>query len=234
MVRLLPRLLAILVIGVCAFAVAWQFEEDAPAPFNPATIKPLAIGELLQVDFTLSDVDDLPKPRNLMAWYGSTATVLYTWSVPCPCVEDLQPRLAALHERFNPEANGVTWAALAGEPADTREAVREKLERIKPFYPLLLDPDQRICRRLGLLYAGQVAVLDGAGRLVYRGAVDGDYGNGQAEYLEQVLEAVVAGDAVPFTTRKRAYGCEFTVPASCLDVEPEAEESEQAGDGSGE
>lgn len=234
MPRLTAVLLAVCVIALCAWGVALQFQDDAPAPFNPASIVPLEVGEVLEIDFTLSDVDDLPKPRNLMAWYGSTATVLYTWSVPCPCVEDLQPRLLALHERFNAERSGVRWVALAGEPKDTREAVREKLARIEAFYPLLLDPDQRVCRRLGLLYAGQVAVLDGAGRLVYRGAVDRDYTGGQAEFLAQVLEAVSAGEAVPFTTRARAYGCEFSVPASCLEgvaeETPPEVESEDPGE----
>lgn len=211
----LDVLIAILVIALCAWAVIWQF-SDASEPVVAGPIEPLEMGAVLEIDFTLEDMDDLPKPRNLMGWYGRTATVLYTWSVPCPCIEDVEPRLEKLHARYNRENHAVSWVALAGEPGDTREEIRAKMARMGVFYPVLRDPDQLVCRRLGLVHAGQVAVLDGEGRLVYRGAIDADYAEGKAEYLEAVLAAVTAGRPVPVPERERAYGCAFSIPASCL------------------
>jgi len=215
----LDILIAILVVAVCAWAVIWQF-SDTPEPAAAPSIEPLAIGDLLKIDFTLQDLDDLAKPRNLMAWYGHAATVLYTWSVPCPCIEDFEPRLRTLHERYNRENRAVSWVALAGEPEDTREEIRTKMTRMGVFYPLLRDPDQLVCRRLGLVHAGQVAVLDGDGRLVYRGSIDADYTDGKAEHLEEALAAVVAGRPVPTPERERQYGCAFSIPASCLTLTP--------------
>ena len=216
--------IALAVIGVCAWGVIWQFSDNASPDIEQNLIQPLAIGDLLEVDFTLRDMDPIPKPRNLMAWYGRGATVLYTWSVPCPCVEDLEPRMRKVHERFNHEKNGVRWVALAGEPEDTREAIREKMDRVGVFYPVLRDPDQRVCRQLDLVHAGQVAVLDPDGRLVFRGSPDDDYFGGGAEALVTALEAVLAGRPVEPAETPRAYGCAFSVPLSCLTLEEDAEE----------
>lgn len=212
-------LIAVLVVAACAWGVIWQFSDNAVVETTAEAIVPIAVGTTLEVDFTLQDLDEVPKPRNLMAWYGRTATVLYTWSVPCPCIEDAEPRLRRLHGRYGRE-QAVSWVALAGEPEDTREEIRTKMARMGVFYPILRDPDQRICRRLGLVHAGQVAVLDGDGRLVYRGSLDADYEAGQAEHLEEVLAAVTAGRPVPVPERAREYGCAFSIPASCLTLEP--------------
>ena len=207
--------LALAVLGLCAWAVVWQFSDNAAVEESAKPIEPLQLGETLEIDFTLRDMDEIPKPRNLMASYGRAATVLYTWSVPCPCIDDMEPRMRALHERYNREKNAVTWVALAGEPEDTRGEIREKMDRLDVFYPVLRDPEQRVCRRLGLVHAGQVAVLDAAGRLAYRGSVDDDYEDGQGEHLEEALAALVAGRPVPMGERERAYGCGFSIPLSC-------------------
>lgn len=205
-------LVAGLIILLAAWGVAGQLGFD---PFRAAEgpVRPLAIGERLEVDFLLSDT--AMRPRDPMLLLGPTATVLYTWSVPCPCIDALEPRLRALHERYGPGQRGVHWIALAGEPEDTRASVQAKAARLRAFYDVLLDPEQRICRRLGLIHAAQVAVLDGEGRLVYRGAVDAEYESGQAEFLAEALAAVVAGKPVPVAERAYTYGCEFNVPESC-------------------
>ena len=99
--------------------------------------------------------------------------------------------------------------------------LREKRDLLKPFYPVLRDPEQWICRRLGLTHAGQVAVLDGEGRLVYRGAIDAHWEQGRAEFLASALEAVLAGRRPDPAEEERRYGCEFSLPASCLSDVPE-------------
>jgi hypothetical protein len=204
------------VVGVCALAVALQL---ASGDSDERSIAAMALGDVLRVDFALAEAASPPRARNLMNEYGRRATVIMTWSVPCPCIEALEPRLAALHERFGDRA-GIAWVAIDGEPGDTAEAVAEKRGRVKAFYRVLLDPEQRVCRRLGLVHAAMVAVLDGEGRLVYRGSVDGDYEAGRAEHLAEALEAVAAGRPVPAPERSWVYGCEFAVPESCLEYAP--------------
>ncbi len=188
--------------------------------YEEEPIRKLDMGEVLEVDFTLSDVSNIPLQQNLMSWYGKKATVLYTWSVPCPCVDLVDKRLKPLYEKMGPE-QGVSWIAIAGDPTDGRANIRLKMQKIKAFYRLLVDPDQLVIRRLGLFHAAMIAVLDGEGRIVYRGAIDADYDEGKAEFLEEALTAVVEGRPVPVPERAWTYGCEFAVPESCIEYQRE-------------
>lgn len=208
-------LIAATFVALCAYGVVAQFNADAPPEVAIIDIEPLAMGAVLDIDFTLRDIETPPKPRSLMAAYGRVATVLYSWSVPCPCILDMEARLRAVAARF--EGADVRWVALAGEPTDSLADVRAKAAEMGVFYPVLRDPEQLVLRRLGIRFAGQVAVLDGAGRLVYRGAADDHWEEGRAEHLQAVLDAIVTGAPVPFESKPRAYGCEFSLPASCLE-----------------
>ena len=213
MKRLRDIAIGLLVVGVCVYGVAAQFNLDAAPEVEIIDIEPIAVGQVLDVDFSLRDIESPPKPRNLMQAYGRTATVLYSWSVPCPCILDMEPRLRAVKARY-PD-HDVRWIALAGEPKDTLEALQAKAAEMETFYPIYRDPEQLVLRRLDIGYAGQVAVLDGDGRLVYRGAADDHWDEGKAEHLQAVLDALVAGQPSPFETKPRQYGCAFSLPASC-------------------
>lgn len=211
--RLRDIAIALAVVSLCVYGVAAQFNLDAAPEVEILDIAVIETGSLLEVDFTLRDIESPPKPRNLMAGYGRTATVLYSWSVPCPCILDMEPRLRAVKARY-PD-HDIRWIALAGEPKDTLEALQAKAAEMETFYPIYRDPEQLVLRRLGIGYAGQVAVLDGDGRLVYRGAADDHWDEGKAEHLQAVLDALVAKQPVPFETKPRQYGCAFSLPASC-------------------
>lgn len=213
--RLRDMSIAASVLALCAWGVLAQLDASDSAGARRPPPAPLAVGEVLEIDFPLLDLEDPPKPRNVMAWYGARATVLYTWSVPCPCIGDLEPRIRRLQERFG-DAEGVRWVAVAGDPGDTLEALQARHADLGSTYPVLRDPDQLLCRRLDLVRAGQVAVLDGAGRLAYRGAVDDDLLEGHAEHLEEALAAVLDGASLPVPERPAVYGCTYAVPASCL------------------
>lgn len=207
-------LIASAVVAVCLYGVIAQFSPDGPRRGRLSDIPALAMGALLDDDITLRDIETPPKPRSLPGSYGRQATVLYTWSVACPCILDLEARLKKLHARYG-KAQGVAWIALAGEPGEDLEALRAKHAQMDAFYPVLRDPEQVACRRLGLRHAGQVAVLDAAGRLVYRGAIDDHWETGKAEFLAAALGAVVGGNKPAVGQQERRYGCEFDLPASC-------------------
>jgi len=215
------------IVALCAYAVAAQLG------FNPLgaddEIRPIAIGDVLDPDLILNYVDKQPMPIELGSWYGEKATVIYTWSVPCPCIQHLEPRMRAIFSRFGND-KGIAWIAVDGEPLDRPETyviapgkkdeeerlgIMVKMGRIYAFYKMLLDPEQRLCRRLGFSDACQVAVLDGEGRLRYRGAIDADYYKGKAEHLESALKAVLAGEPVATPETPWVYGCGFSDPASC-------------------
>jgi len=89
-------LVAGLLILLCAAAVTWQLEVGPFAEDPEAPIVPLALGEVLSTDFTLRDAASSPRWHRVEDAYGRHATVLYTWSVPCPCIQVVEPRLQAL------------------------------------------------------------------------------------------------------------------------------------------
>jgi hypothetical protein len=216
-------LIAAAVVALCVYGIVAQFSGDAPPEIEARRIEAIAVGDRLLADITLRDVSDPPLLRNVLGSYGRTATVLYSWSAACPCILDLEPRLRALAARFGKQ-QGVAWIALAGEPEEGLVELRAKRDAMQAFYPVLRDPEQEICRRLGLLHAGQVAVLDRDGRLVYRGAVDDHWRTGKAEHLEAALVAVTSGKPPAVAEVPRRYGCAFSVPLSCLaDAAPETE-----------
>ena len=66
-------------------------------------------------------------------------------------------------------------------------------------------------------------ILDGEGRVRYRGAPDADYEEGDAGFLVEALAAVLAGEDPPVDERPCDYGCYFNDPASCLEFRPEPE-----------
>lgn len=187
---------------------------DAPA----AAVGVLDLGEALESPCELPTALAPKQPVRVTERLGSRATVFYAYSVTCPCVDTVEPRLRALMRRY-PAAQGVHWLALAGEPQDTPEQLREKHLRLGSTYELFADPAQTLCAHLGLDSACEVAVLDGRRRLVYRGALDADLTEGQCEYLEAALKAVLSGSRLAVRERARTYGCYFDDPASCTQRE---------------
>lgn len=194
-------------IGLTLLLLAGCGAEPAP------TTKSAELGERVALAYTLADGRNPDRRVALGELAGERATVLMAWSVACPCIEAVEARVRRLLERFSKE-RGVAWIGIGGEPADTREQVREKLLRLGSPYPLLLDSDRSVCRRLGLTTATQVAILDAQGRLVYRGALDDSLAVGEGEHVVSVLDALLAGRAPEIAERPMPYGCEFDDPQS--------------------
>jgi hypothetical protein len=208
-VRRWDYVIAAAIVALCAFAVERQLAghgSDEPA------IREIEVGEVLEPDWVLKDVSG--HDRELGRWYGSKATVLYSWKVTCPCVDVVEGRLRHLYTRFGAE-QGVIWVAVDGEAEDGTGDILDKMGRLQSFYRMLLDPEQRLSARLGFDRATLVAVLDASGRVRYRGSIDDAYETPKRSYLEEALEAVVGGrnPAVPET--QPVYGCEYSGPPSC-------------------
>lgn len=174
--------------------------------------RPLRIGERLPTSIRMATLADPETPSALHL--GNRATVFYAWSVPCPCIESSEYRIQKLMRKYD-VARGVAWFAVAGEPHDTLEQIREKKLRLGSTYPILLDPEQDLCTTLSLESACEVAVVDGDGRMAYGGALDDDYVQGEGEYLEEALDAVLDDRPVEVPEREPSYGCVFNDPASC-------------------
>ncbi|MDJ0975493.1 MAG: hypothetical protein QNJ98_13600 [Planctomycetota bacterium] len=224
-------LVAAVIIGLCAFAVIKQLDAG-----DEEVIPKLVLGEALDPDTRVTLIGDPPFTDSIGAYMGEKATVFMSWSVPCPCTDKVEARLKHVYMKFLPR-DGIKWIAVDGEPLDQmetgiidtpwgeehREGIWPKMGRLKAFYKMILDPRQRLCKKLGLFQASVVAVFDKDRKLVYRGTIDADYEKGKAEHLEDVLSRLVGTKDTPADPnfepfeREFTYGCLFNDPMSCFE-----------------
>jgi hypothetical protein len=215
-------IVAAVIVALAAFAVVKQLED--PSPDEPP-IAVVEIGEVIDPMQTITLIGTPPFEDTLGPYLGKRATVLYTWSIPCPCTDKVDGRLRAIYAQHGPR-QGVEWLAIDGEPLDKPADVLSVMGRTYAFYKMILDPEQRLIRQLGAFQAVQMAILDSEGRLRYVGAIDDDYEEGKGQIFRQALEAVLAGEPVPEARVDGFYGCAFNDPASCEEYEePEAAEA---------
>lgn len=206
--------IAAVVLAVCAYAVARQLGVDPLGPAGPPVV---ALGERIDPEARLLGLDGEGKLYRLGDYLGERFTVFYTWSLKCPCVEELEPRLKSLYAKFNERTAGVAWVAIDGEPDDDTSMIIKVMGKLHSFYAMLRDPTQQVVRHLGLDRAVQVALVDHQGHLLYRGPIDDAYDlqDVTRSYLGEALETALRGGAMPVPPLEPAYGCLFGDPASC-------------------
>jgi peroxiredoxin len=189
-----------------AWAVATQVSRDPLPAVERAVRPPMEIGDRVD-DFELEDVTG--GRRRLSEFRGRKATVLYFWSIDCPCVDAVETRIKHLFVEYEAgKEREVRIVAVDSHPEDTKEAIMEKMTRLRAPYLMLVDPTQEVARRLGAYQATEIVVLDANQRIRYRGAIDDALVKPKTPYVKPALDAILAGARVePSVTT--AYGCPF-------------------------
>jgi len=192
-------LFTVLLAG-CVYTVWTQIDSDPVAPYER---KGARIGSVLD-DFRLFTVDGTP--HTLTELQGKKATVLYFWSIGCPCVDVVEPRIQKVMEAYEPK--GVEFVAIDSDPEDIKAEIVHKMGRLHAPYRMLVDPGQSVLKQSGALTATEVVVLDEKHRIRYRGKIDDDLRKPTVAYLAPALDAVLAGRD-PDPTETKSYGCPF-------------------------
>lgn len=189
-----------------AYAVSTQVGHDPTAAATARRAEVVPFGGIVP-DVTIKDWKG--NPHTLASLKGSAATVLYFFSADCPCVDAVQMRLHETLLAFRDK--GVQFVAIDGSPEDTPKAAFQKAADVHMvFMRILVDPEQVLVRKVGVVGATDLAVLDAEGRLVYRGTIDDDLVKPTTPYLRPVLEALVAGREPPLReSARKSYGCAF-------------------------
>jgi peroxiredoxin len=156
-------------------------------------------------DFTLEDLDG--KPVTLSKIGG--VRVLEWVNPDCPFVQrhykaGTMKKLAADYG-----AKGVTWLTINSTNYMDAEANRKFAEAYGLSQRILVDQDGKVGHLYGAVTTPHMFVIDGAGTIVYAGAIDSDprgSGEGVTNYVAAALDEVLAGKPVtmPETT---PYGC---------------------------
>jgi hypothetical protein len=198
--------------------------ETAPPLFQPSgspreepkRLKPgeCGIGTLLP-EATLTDLDGKPHPlRELTA---NRPAVIALVSTSCPVSKRYTPTLARLESEFH--ARGVSFILIAQNPADNTADLRAALQAAGLTAPCLRDPQQALLKTLGATASTDTFLLDTAHTLVYRGAIDDQYGLGYSldaprhRYLAKALESLLAGQR-PEIAATEAPGCALDLSAA--------------------
>ena len=152
------------------------------------------------------------KPHKLSDFKRHQALVIALTGTGCPLCLKYTPTLAAMEKAY--QARGVRF--LFVNPNDSEEVAKLRgAVKAQGFQgPYVRDAAMKIPRALDARTTTEVFVLDAARTLVYRGAVDDQYGFGYAldaprrTYLADALDALLSGGR-PKVAATSAPGCEL-------------------------
>jgi peroxiredoxin len=170
-------------------------------------MSPLAIGDPAPA-FELPGTDGA---RHALFEDGTAATVVVFTCNHCPYALAWEERLIEAAKDYGPR--GVRFLAICSNdaeryPADSFERMVEHAEQGGWPFAYLHDESQAVAGAWGARVTPDVFLLDGGGRVRYRGAPDADHGDPAqgAAWLRAALDAVLAGEE-PETAETEPVGC---------------------------
>ena len=194
-------------------ATASPSRSVAEAPQSAPTREP-GVGRWVP---DLDIVSITGKKSRLSNLKPAPAVVIAFVSTSCPLSKRFAPTLAALEKDYG--RRGVRFVFVDPIATDSVRDITEAV-RVHGFTgPITRDDQGQIRAALGARSTTEVFVLDAARTLVYRGAVDDQYGLAYSlaaprqRYLADVLDAVLTGVA-PRVGTTTAPGCALEVASS--------------------
>lgn len=204
---------SVLILGLLAQqAMALHPLDDRPATDwlgpQPVDSEKAGIGRRID-DMALDQV--FGGPVSLYASGGTRGTVIFVRDPECPVSRAYGPRLASMARDYH--ALGFNFLALYMNDQIGPTAIAADSGGFDGPALFITGDVTKLAKALGVESTGDVFVLDASAHLVYRGAVDDQYGLGYTRelptrrLLERALDAVVRGApvAVPATTAPGCY-----------------------------
>jgi thiol-disulfide isomerase/thioredoxin len=153
-------------------------------------------------DFELCDVEG--RPQRLKDQRGRIV-ILNFWSCECPHSERTDRALMELCSHLDGQVALISVASNRTERPETVVAV----SRSRRLPVVLLDPDHAVADLYAAQTTPEVFVIDRAGLLRYRGAVDDvtfRQSNPFRSYVQEAVEALLR-DELPVMAETPAHGC---------------------------
>jgi len=171
------------------------------------------IGEVLaDVSFKSLEGD-----RVVLSKYSNKkAVVLLLWTPNCPISKKYAPRMSELEKEFAAKEVQFLLFNCSGDPV---EEIKSGMKLQSLSFPALIDSDESARKALRAKTTTDVFVLGADRKLLYRGAIDDQYGQGYSHeaprhnYLRDALNSVLAGEAVKISATT-APGCELPPEAA--------------------
>ena len=143
------------------------------------------------------ELPDTDGNRHALHQDGATTVVVFTCN-HCPYALAWHDRLASVADDYEVRFLAVNPNDAERYPGDSYEAMQNRVAEEGWTIPYLHDEDQEAARAFGAKTTPDVFVLDGEGRLRYRGAPDADHRepSHDAAWLREALDALAAGEEV--------------------------------------
>ena len=147
------------------------------------------------------------------------ATVVALTDTTCPLTKRYAPTLAALEDEYR--AQGVEFVFVNTSKADERAAIEQDVRDHGFDGPYIWDTEGKVAAALGAKTTTEVFLLDSRHTLVYRGAVDDQYGLGYQNdapkntFLIDAIESTLTGDR-PKVEATTAPGCALAFEAKAM------------------
>jgi peroxiredoxin len=155
--------------------------------------------------FSLPDTDGVEHSPG-----DAPATVVVFTCNHCPYALAWQDRIADVARDYSDvKVLAINPNDAERYPRDSFDAMRERVARDGGWpMPYLRDESQEVARAYDAKTTPDVFVIDGAGRIVYRGAPDADHQDPSlnAAWLRDALDAVIAGSE-PERSETKPVGC---------------------------
>jgi len=161
-VRLLASLVALLV-GVSLSPDAARAQDSGIEVGSPAP------------DATLETLDG--KPAALAQWIGKTPIVMEFWATWCPNCKQLEPHLAAMHQKYGKQVQFITVAVSINQ---TPARVQQYVAKYKTPGVVLFDRKGDASGAYDVAATSFIVIVDRTGTVVYTGL-------GGAQKLEEAI-----------------------------------------------
>ncbi|MSU58901.1 MAG: redoxin domain-containing protein [Pedosphaera sp.] len=186
---------------------------DVPLRQGPKILKAAdqGVGRLLP-DAKFTDING--KSGKLSGFKSAPALVIAFTTTSCPVTKKYAPTLARLEKEFG--ARGVKFLFVNPTASDSRDSIKAAIKDHGFAGRYVHDRDGKLTAALGAQTTAEIFVLDAARTLVFRGAVDDQYGLGYSldapheNYLRDALAAVLAHES-PAIAATAAPGCALNV-----------------------
>lgn len=143
---------------------------------------------------------------------GKTGTLVIFSCNHCPYVKAWEERLVQIGNEYSTKGIGVVAINSndpAVQPEDGFEKMQERAKQRNMKFPYVVDSTSKVASSFGATKTPEVYLFDGAGKLVYQGAIDDNSEDATAvkkTYLKDALNALIAKKPVTVASAK-AIGC---------------------------
>jgi peroxiredoxin len=182
------------------------------ALFFAGNVPKYEVGDTI-TDFKLKNVDG--KTVSLADYKSAKGAIIIFDCNTCPYSKAYNDRIIALHKKY--AAQGFPVIAInandpAKSPGDSFDEMVAQAKKKGYEFPYLVDESQDVARAFGASNTPHVFILKKEGsnfKVAYVGAIDNNTKDASAadkKYVEEAVDALLAGKPVP-TTKTKAIGC---------------------------